>query len=133
MSADDREGGPIIVNSDFPADQLLPREPLWMSYPYTFKEVTVRCLTAVEPGQDCPRGRIVDESTSHPYLVPTLGAAAAVMLGAAVEAFLRAPGQRAEQSEAARARGTRGIGVVAPSITKTGSGMDLDLLWLRLR
>ena len=42
------------------------------------KEITVRCLDPFGPGPNCPPEQLVDESTKRPYLVPALGAAAAV-------------------------------------------------------
>ncbi len=56
------------------------------------EEVDVRCLRAVEPGQACPPGDIIGESTSRPYLTYGLAGAGALMLAGAIEAFIHARG-----------------------------------------
>jgi tetratricopeptide (TPR) repeat protein len=97
-----------------------------------FKEITVRCLTSASPGGSCPPDQIVDESTSRPYLVPALGAAAAVTVIGAIEAFVKARGRRAEVAGAlapqVEARGPR---ISGPSVTVRRGRVDLALVALR--
>jgi tetratricopeptide (TPR) repeat protein len=97
------------------------------------KEVTVRCLVPAEGG-DCPPDQVVDEMSRRPYLWPAVGVTGAVMLGAAIEAWVRARRARAEQPvpfepEAA----ARGIRFDGPSIEARGGRVDLSVLQLRFR
>jgi tetratricopeptide (TPR) repeat protein len=102
---------------------------------FLVKEVTVRCLTPVSGGEDCPPGQVHDETTRHPILGPALIGTGLVALGAAVEAYWRARRARSEQAEALESTtaSTRGPRIVGPSITASASGVDLNVLSLRLR
>jgi tetratricopeptide (TPR) repeat protein len=100
---------------------------------FLFKEVTVRCLVPAEGG-DCPPDQVVDEMSRRPYLWPALGVTGAVMIGSAIEAWVRARRARAEQPvpfepEAA----ARGIRFDGPSIEARGGRVDLSVLRLRFR
>jgi tetratricopeptide (TPR) repeat protein len=105
-----------------------------------YKDVTVVCLVAVGSNGECPAGQVHDEITSRPFLKPALGLSAAVMVGAAVEAYLRARGQRAEQqaqlggAQPPEVRGPRSpVRLAPPSITASRGRVDLNLLGLRFR
>jgi hypothetical protein len=102
-----------------------------------FKTVTVRCLNPSVGGGDCPPGDVVGEETSRPYLVPALGAAAAVTVVAAVEAFVRARGRRAAAAGAGgvtvAARAPEGPRVTGPSLTARRGRVELNLVGVRFR
>jgi len=97
-----------------------------------YKKVTVRCLNAVAGSSDCPPSDVVDESTERPLLGPALGVAAAVTVGSAVEAWIRARQRRQEQEGRATGR-PDGIGFLAPSVRSDGGRLELSLLRLRFR
>lgn len=100
---------------------------------FMYKKVTVTCLTATS-GSDCPAGDVVDESTSRPYIVPALGAAGAVMLVAAIEAFIKARGRRAD-AEARRDQPAQvsGLRLTGPSVAPGPHGTDVSVLSVRFR
>ena len=56
------------------------------------EETDIRCLNAVEPGQDCPPDQIIDRDTTRPYLTYGLAGAGALVLAGALEAFFHARG-----------------------------------------
>lgn len=97
-----------------------------------FKEVTVRCLDPA-PGGGCSPEDVVDETTRRPYLVPALGAAAAVTVIGAVEAFVRARGRRSEARAASApaavpsAAEPRRARVQAPSVSARRGRVDVSL------
>jgi hypothetical protein len=86
----------------------------------------------VSGGADCPPDDIVDETTERPLLGPALGVVAAVTLGAAIEAWIRARQARAEQERDA-ATGTEGLGFSGPSVSSNGQALDLSFFSLRFR
>lgn len=98
----------------------------------TYKEVTVRCLSDVTGGEDCPPGDIIDETTERPLLGPALGVVAAVTVVAAVEAWIRARQARAEQREDA-APDPGGFGLSGPSLRPNGQALDFSFFSLRFR
>jgi tetratricopeptide (TPR) repeat protein len=98
----------------------------------SYRKITVRCLSNVSGGADCPPDDIVDETTERPLLGPALGVVAAVTLGAAVEAWIRARQARAEQERDA-ATGTEGLGFSGPSVSSNGQALDLSFFSLRFR
>jgi tetratricopeptide (TPR) repeat protein len=99
-----------------------------------FKEITVRCLVAVGPGESCPPHQVVDETTSRPYLRPAVGAAVAVTVIGAIEAFVRARRRRAEAAGVlAPTVETRGLRLAAPSVSARRGRVDVSLLALRFR
>lgn len=100
---------------------------------FLIKDVTVRCVNTPPPGSDCPSGEILDETTDRPYLIPALGAAAAVTLIGAIEAFVRARGRRAAQAEAIDNLASTAIRISGPSVAMRGNRVDLNVLGLRFR
>jgi tetratricopeptide (TPR) repeat protein len=97
------------------------------------KEVTVRCLVPVNGGEDCPAGQVVDETTRRPYLWPALGLTGAVMIGSAIEAWVRARRARADQPEGGEPTAAGPFRLDGPSIEARGGRVDLKLLQLRFR
>lgn len=103
-----------------------------------YKKVTVRCLTPTAGGE-CPPGQERGETTSRPYLLPAVGAAVAVTLVGAIEAFVRARGRRAEAADAtaaARVQAARrelGPRVTGLAVSARGGRVELSLLGLRFR
>jgi tetratricopeptide (TPR) repeat protein len=98
-----------------------------------FKEVTVRCLNPVPSSGECPPGEVVDESTERPYLIPALGAAGAVTLVGAIEAFVRARARRAEASEAAASPEASAFRIAGPTVTARRGRLELRLVGMRFR
>jgi len=100
------------------------------------KEIQIRCLTSVGADGLCPPEQIVSEATRRPYLLPSLGAAAAVTIVGAVEAFVKARRRRAEVDAVAGQAEARGPRLSGPTVT-AGRGrpgaIDLHLLGLRFR
>ncbi|MDX1744368.1 MAG: tetratricopeptide repeat protein [Halobacteriales archaeon] len=95
-----------------------------------YEKVTVRCLTDVPGGADCPQDEIVDETSRRPLLGPALGVAGVVTLVAAVEAWIRAKQARKErETEADRG----GLGLSGPSILSNGVGVDLSIFSFTFR
>jgi tetratricopeptide (TPR) repeat protein len=93
------------------------------------KKVTIRCLDAVPAGSDCPPDHVVDETTERPYMGAAIGMAAAVTVGAAVEAWFRARRRRAEQE----APSENVVGLAGPSLRSNGDRLDLSVLSFRFR
>jgi len=104
---------------------------------FMFKEVTIRCLNPPVGGGSCPPGEVVDETTSRPYLIPALGAAVAVTVVGAVEAFLRARGRRSDAEAASAdlqaAGGDPGPRLTGPSVGTRGGRVDLSFFSVRFR
>jgi hypothetical protein len=103
-----------------------------------YKDITVVCLVSVPSNEDCPSGQVHDEITKRPFLKPALGLSAAVMVGAAVEAYLRARKERAEQQEQLGViappevrRSGSSVRLAPPSITASRGRVDLNLFGLR--
>lgn len=97
-----------------------------------YKEVTVRCLSDVSGGADCPPEDVVDETPERPLLAPALGVAGAVTLVAAVEAWIRARQARAEQEREAESD-PGGFGFSGPSVSSNGATVDVSFFSLKFR
>lgn len=102
---------------------------------FIFKDVTVECVT--DPmGMVCPPEDVVGESTDRPLLLPALGVAAAVTLIGAIDAFVRAKGNRDEAiaitggPEDTVASGWR---LRPPSVSARGDRVDLNLVRVSFR
>ncbi|MEQ1855967.1 MAG: hypothetical protein ABL963_05815 [Longimicrobiales bacterium] len=98
-----------------------------------FKEITVRCLAVVTSGGACPPGQVVDETTSRPYLVPAIGAAAAVTVIGAIEAFVRARRRREDVADALTSTVSSGLTITGPSVYARGGRVNFALMSLRFR
>lgn len=103
-----------------------------------YREVTITCLDPL-PGGTCAPGAVTDEMTSRPYLIPAVGAAAAVTLVGAIEAFVRARRRRADAertrvgSDAQASRGSNAPRVTGPSVGTRGGRVEISLLGLSFR
>ncbi len=97
---------------------------------FLIEEITVRCLTPVAPGADCPDGQIFDETTDQPYLLPALGAAAAVGIVSAITAFLKARGQSDTAVPTASVTPSAPR-LLTPRVAVHGSRVDLSLIRIR--
>lgn len=101
---------------------------------FLVKKVTVTCYEVPPNGAACPPDRVVAENTERPYLVPALGAAAAVTLVGAIEAFIRARGRRSEQAEAVdELRAQDRVSLSPPSVRVRDGRVDVNVLALRFR
>lgn len=101
-----------------------------------YKEVTVTCLDP-PPAGAC--NQVTDEMTSRPYLVPALGAAAAVTVVGAIEAFVRARRRRADAEQTIGAadvqasRSSSGLRIVGPSMEARRGRIEVSWLGLSFR
>ena len=100
---------------------------------FLIREVEVRCLNVPPAGGDCPPNEVLSETTDLPYMVPAIGAAAAITVIGAVEAFIRARGRRADQAEAIDELTSSSVRLTGPSVRVRGGRVDLSLLALRFR
>lgn len=78
---------------------------------YFVTDVNVKCLSDPGPDGSCPEGDVLGEETERPYLVAGIGAAAAVGVIGAIEAFVKL-------------RRLRSGGGGAPSVRMGGSRMS---------
>jgi tetratricopeptide (TPR) repeat protein len=95
-----------------------------------YKEVTVHCLSP-SPGGGCDVA--VDETSRRPYLLPAIGAAGAITLAGAIEAFVRARGRRGEVEAAMAppAQEARGPRITGPTVAARRGRVDVAVLSLR--
>jgi tetratricopeptide (TPR) repeat protein len=99
-----------------------------------FKELTIVCKVDVPAGASCPAGQVHDERISRPYLRPAIGAAAAIMVIGAVEAYVRARGRRDDVAEAlVPAVEARGVTISGPSVSSRAGRVDVSFVALRFR
>lgn len=104
-----------------------------------FKKVTTRCLDGAPSGGVCPADLVVSETTERPYLWYGIGTAAAVTIGGAIEALVDARRRRAEAERIMGSVTDSGEGrddgpvLELPSVSTSGSRVDLNLLTLRFR
>lgn len=98
----------------------------------SYQKVTVRCLSDVTGGADCPPNDIVDETTERPLLGPALGVVAAVTLSGAIEGWIRARQARTEQQRQPSSD-TEGFGLFGPSVSLNGETLDVSFFSLRFR
>jgi tetratricopeptide (TPR) repeat protein len=94
--------------------------------------VHVDCLAPPVNGA-CPPGQVLRERTERPYLVPALGAAAAVSLLGALDAFRGVKRRNAQSTELLRvgARdGAGGAALVAPAVEVRAGGARVSLIRL---
>lgn len=104
-----------------------------------FKNITTYCVEDAPAGGACPPELIVAEETERPYLWYGIGAAAVVTIGGAIEALIDARHRRAEAERMTGSGAEPGAdhddGPVLdlPSLTTSGSRVDLNLLTLRFR
>ena len=102
-----------------------------------FKEVKVVCVNPVPAGGDCDQ--VHEETSSRPYLIPAVGAAVAVTLVGAIEAFVRARGRRADAVGGSAAASLQAssqsaaLRITGPSIGARRGRVDVSLLGLRFR
>jgi len=100
---------------------------------YLFSKVDVRCLTSVPSGQPCPRDQVVSRRTERPYMLYGVGAAAAVGVIGAIEAFLDARGRGNVPRPAFSPSVARGPTLEGPSVTTRTGRVELSVLRLRFR
>lgn len=100
------------------------------------KQVMVVCANPVPSGGECPPGEIHQELTERPYLIPALGAAVAVTVVGAIEAFVRARGRRADSTAAfsdAQAQARSGLRFTGPSVATRGGRLEINFAGVRFR
>jgi len=97
------------------------------------RDITTLCLEPVDAGAMCPQELIVDEITERPYMWHGIGVAAAITVAGAVDALIKAKRRRAEAEAIVGAEETRGVSIGFPSVSASGSSVDLNLLSLRFR
>lgn len=99
---------------------------------FLIREIRVRCLTLVEPGQECPPGQSLGEEVDRPYLLPFVGGAVAIALVGAIEAFLEARGARGSAVAGTALDGPGKLRVLGPSISVRRRRVELNLIGLGL-
>lgn len=99
---------------------------------FLVKTVTVRCIQR-NPDGSCPPNQIQGETSERPYLIPALGAAGAITLVGAIEAFVKARGRRSDQEEAIEELRDERFSFSGPSVDVQVGRVDLNLLVLRFR
>lgn len=95
------------------------------------EDVEVLCLSDPGPGADCPPEHVLDERSERPYMAAGLGAAAAVTLLGALEAFLHVRGQGPEAAGFASLE-IGGARVVGPGL-ESGDGGRIGVRLLQIR
>lgn len=98
-----------------------------------FEQRTTLCLDVVPPSGTCSEASIVDQFSEKPYFWYGVGAAAAITIGGAIDAYLGARRARAEADEIAGQGVPVGLSLAAPTISGYGDQVDLNLLRLRFR
>ena len=92
------------------------------------QDVTVVCLNDVPAGEQCPSAQVVEEVADRPFLLPSLGVAAAVTIIGAVDAMVRARSVRRQVEEINGPRTATGPRLAPPSLSSRGRRVDLNLL-----
>lgn len=91
------------------------------------KTVTIECVNAPPPGQDCAPTDVHDKITERPYLLPGLGVAAAVTIIGAVDALLKARRRRGEVQALTGELTASGPRLRPPSVSTRGAKVDFNL------
>jgi tetratricopeptide (TPR) repeat protein len=94
-----------------------------------WQRVEVECLSPPENGS-CPAGQVLRERTERPYLLPAIGAAAAIGVIGALDAARGARRRNAEATELLRAGGPAGGGaaLLLPSFEVRPDGAHFNLI-----
>lgn len=97
------------------------------------QDIKVVCLNPPSDGSDCAPSDVYKETTERPYLVPALGAAAALTVIGAVEAFIRARGRRADQERAIEEFQQGTFSFSGPSVDVRRGRVDVSLMAVKFR
>lgn len=95
--------------------------------------ISVECLS-VPVNNFCPPDDVVSEEADRPYLVPAVGAALALTVIGAIDAFTAARGanrRAAEDARGASSVGSPGPRLEPPSLAATPSRLRLDIIRVR--
>jgi tetratricopeptide (TPR) repeat protein len=95
---------------------------------YLTKEVTVQCLIEVPPGGDCEPGQVHSEETARPRMGLAIGAAAAITVIGAIEAYLTVRGQQSSPVASAGESGPRNVRLLPPTLAAWGSHLEITVL-----
>ncbi len=96
---------------------------------FLIKKVDVQCLSEPGPGGTCPEGQVLREEVHRPYQLAGLGAAAAIGVIGAIEAFVKLRGRGgAGQASASIDLGPAKVGGLG--IAASRGRVDLRLLHL---
>jgi hypothetical protein len=90
----------------------------------------VQCLS-VPVDNFCPPEEVVGERVTRPYLAPSLGAAAALTVIGAIDAFFGARRANERAAAAARSGGSGGARLERPALVPTPRDLRIELLRLR--
>jgi tetratricopeptide (TPR) repeat protein len=93
---------------------------------FLYKEVEIRCFVPPGPDGNCPPGEEQGRDVSRPYVGVGLGAAAAIGVIGAIEAFMNARG-RAGPGEGLASFDIGGAQVRGPTLSRGPGGLDLGL------
>ena len=125
--------GQIMVGRPLRGALLLGVAAAAVTLGVTSERLKVECLSVPEDGQ-CPPDQVRDRRTERPFLFPALGAAAALGVYGAIDAFLFA--RRGNAAAAAEIRsggpeGASGISLHVPRLRAGPEGAALELVRLR--
>jgi tetratricopeptide (TPR) repeat protein len=99
-----------------------------VAFGFMTESLEVQCLS-VPVNNFCPPEEVVGERVTRPYLAPSVGAAAALTIFGAIDAFIGA--RRANARAAAAAGGQRGARLEVPALVPTSRNVRLELLRVR--
>ena len=97
------------------------------------RERTTVCLAVVPSDGTCPSADIVDQFTDRPYMLYGIGAAAAVTIAGAYDAWRRAKQARAQAEEITGPFAPPSIEAGFPEISAYRDQIDLSFLRVRFR
>jgi tetratricopeptide (TPR) repeat protein len=96
---------------------------------FLIKQVQVKCLAEPGPDGTCPEGQVLSQDVRRPYRIAGLGAAAAIGVIGAAEAFVRLRGRR-NATEGIASIDLGGARVGALGVAPAGGRVDLRLVRL---
>lgn len=95
---------------------------------FLIEEINVQCLITVGPNEPCPPGQVASQETDRPFLLPGLATAVTITIIGAIEAYVKARGRRDRGVAAPTLPASSGSHIEGPSISTSGSRVNLSLL-----
>lgn len=94
------------------------------------ESVEVQCLS-VPVNNFCPPEEVVGERVTRPYFAPSVGAAAALTIIGAIDAYFGARSANARAAAAASGSGSSGVRLERPALVPTLHDLRIELLRVR--